>query len=97
VFVVDSPTLVLAGLSNRTGRPGAILALVDCAASGLVKISCYILFARIIRNSLLVGKLVDSSWIASLAGSSSSAVDNNLGAKRYRGRVVVSKEDVESI
>mmetsp|Transcript_12625 Transcript_12625/g.21241 ORF Transcript_12625/g.21241 Transcript_12625/m.21241 type:complete len:592 (+) Transcript_12625:45-1820(+) len=97
VLVVNGPALVLAGLVDGAGRPGAVLAEVDGIAGATLEVVGDVLLAGGVGDSLLEGELVDASGVSSLAGASGSAVDDGLGVEADGGGVQVSEHDVESV
>jgi len=97
VFVLNSPAFVLAGLANWAWWPGAVLALVNSLASGRSWIMGNILLARRVWDSLAISELVDTTWVSTLAATTSTAVDNNLSIKSNWSWVLVFGHNVESI
>ena len=97
VLVVDSRALVLAGLADGARRPGAVLALVDGAAPEGLRVLSDVLLARGVGDTLLVGELVDTTGVATLAGATGTAVDDDLGVEGDGSGVVVFEQDVETI
>ena len=97
LLVVNSPTLVLAGLALRARRPGAVLALVDGLAVEGGGVLGDVLLARRVRDTLLVGELVDTTGVATLARATGTAVDDDLGVEADGSGVLVTEKDVESI
>ena len=75
----------------------AISADVDWLALVLVEILSNVLHARGIGNTVIVGIVVDTRWVAAVAITTSLAVNHNLRAKANWGRVEVLEENVESI
>ena len=97
VLIVDCPALVLAGLSNWAWRPGAVLALVDGGALGFVEVVSDVLFTRAVWNSLFISELINTTWVTTIAGTSSSAVDDGLSIKSNRCGARIVEHDIESI
>jgi hypothetical protein len=62
--VVNSPTFVLAGLVGGAWRPGAVLALLHVTAAKALRIMSNILFTRGVRDTISVGKLIDTTGVA---------------------------------
>jgi hypothetical protein len=97
VLVVDCPALVLAGLTNWAWRPGAVLALVDGGALGFVEVVSNILFTRAVWNSLFISELIDTTWVTTITGASSSAIYAGLSIKANRCGARIVEHDIESI
>merc|ERR1711990_58201 len=71
-LVLDSPTFVLAGLANWAWWPGAILALIDGFAAVRLWIVGNVLLAGGVWDSLIIGELVDATWVSTLTASTST-------------------------
>ena len=78
--VGDGPAFIETSLSNIWGWPCAISANVNRSTS-VTKVLGSVLFARRVGDSVSVGIVVDSSWVSTLAVTSSFAVDHDLSVK----------------
>ena len=75
----------------------AISADIDWLALVFVEVLSNVLHARGIGNSMVVGIVVDSSWVTTVAITTSLAVNHNLRAEANWGWVQVLEETVESV
>jgi hypothetical protein len=96
-FVLNWPAFILAGLALWAWWPGAVLASINGLALPFVEILGDILFTRRVWDTRVISVLVDTSWVSTLAGSSSIAVDNNLGIQGNWGWALQVVHDIESV
>ena len=92
---VDGLTLSI-GLLAILGRL-AVTADVVVGAHALLQVQSCVLLAGRVGNTSLVGVLVDSGGVATVARSTSLAVNDGLGIEGDWGWVESTVEDVESI
>jgi len=97
VGVLNGPTVLDAGLTDGGRRPGAVSADVDVSAHPGGEVVCDVVHARGVLETVSVGPFVYSSWVSTIAGTTSLAVDNDLGIKSNRGRRTEVGHDLESI
>jgi hypothetical protein len=75
----------------------AISAQVEIGALTALKVVSSILLARAVGDSVLVSVLVNLSGVATIAATSSLAIDDSLGVKTDWGGVLQLIQDVESV
>merc|ERR1719333_1871414 len=76
---------------------GAVSADVDVLAHAVNKVVGSVLLARGVRNSVLTSVSVDETWVTTVAGAASLAVDNHLSIKANWSGAGVLVQDVESV
>ena len=84
---------------KKIGRPCAITAEVDVRAHAALEVVGGVLLARGVGDTVLVGVLIDATWVSTIARTTGLAVDDDLGVKADWGRLLVCSlvEDVESV
>jgi hypothetical protein len=101
LLVLNSPALVLAGLSSWAWWPGAVLALINSSAFLKIWVVIWImgnvLLTGRVWDTLIVSKLVDTSWVSTLAATTGTTIDDDLSIKSNWCWVLISKHNVESI
>ena len=100
MLVFNGPAVVEAVISNLTWWPCAVSADINVLALEKRvsrKVGGSVLLAGGIWDSVFHGVLVDTTWVSTVAGSTSSAVNNNLGVESNWGWALISLKDIESI
>ena len=65
----------------------AVTADIDVSAHATLKVEGSVLLARGVGDTSVVSVLVNLTWVSTVTGATSLAVDDNLGVKANRGRV----------
>ena len=97
LLVLDSGAVLHAGLALGGRRPGAVTADIDVSAHAVNQVEGGVLLARGVRDTGVVGILVDEGGVSTIARATSLAVDNSLGVETDGGGTEATVQDVESV
>jgi len=82
-------------LSGR--RPGAVSAEINVLAHAVDKVVSSVLLARRVRNTVLKGIFVNLGRVATVAGATSLAVNDDLSVEANGSVTLQTEVDVESV
>ena len=95
--VSDGSASVKTAFARRRRRPGTVTANIDVLADAFDIVKGLVVGARSVHEAFSVGKFVDLTRVATIAGAASLAVDHLLGRENNRSSGAETIQDIEAV